>query len=100
MYVADTGNNRIVGIDLDGGTVKIIDQFEANGKTDRLRAPAGVFVTTTGELYVADRDNGRIVHFSAGGHYISKSGPPMPPEDHITGVARCSLSLMLTRITS
>lgn len=86
VYVADTGNNRIVGIDLDGGTVKIIDQFEANGKTDRLRAPAGVFVTTTGELYVADRDNGRIVHFSAGGHYIREIGVP----DLIANIAAAS----------
>lgn len=76
VYLADTGNNRVVGFDLDGGTVKIIDQFQANGRDDRLRAPTGVFVTSAGELYVADRDNGRIVHFDAEGHYVREIGAP------------------------
>lgn len=76
VYLADTGNNRVVGFDLDGSTVKIIDQFQANGRDDRLRAPTGVFVTSAGELYVADRDNGRIVHFDAEGHYVREIGAP------------------------
>lgn len=76
IYVADTGNNRIVCLDDNGNAPKIIAQFEADGKPDQLRAPTGVFVTATGELYVADRDNGRIIQFDADGKFMREIGAP------------------------
>lgn len=56
MYVADTGNNRIVILDENNRYVRQI--------TDGLATPNGVFVTEDGSLYVADTGNKRILEFS------------------------------------
>lgn len=62
LYVADTGNNRIVVIDKQTKTVvKILDSFENQGTTDTFNAPTGVCVSENNHLYIADRENKRIV---------------------------------------
>lgn len=62
VYIADTGNNRIVVCDGDWNLIRIIDSFASGGETDTFRGPCGVFVTPGGDIYVADTDNQRIVH--------------------------------------
>lgn len=62
LYIADTGNNRIVVVDGVSHTVKkILDTFQNNGKADTFNAPTGVCVSENGQLYIADRENKRIV---------------------------------------
>lgn len=61
IYVADTGNNRIVVIGKDYKLKEIIDGFINNGKKDLFKAPTGLFVTRDGRLYIADSKNSRIV---------------------------------------
>lgn len=62
LYVADTGNNRIVVIDKQTkAVVKILDSFENQGTTDTFNAPTGVCVSENNHLYIADRENKRIV---------------------------------------
>ncbi|MFB0843275.1 hypothetical protein [Paenibacillus oleatilyticus] len=66
LFVADTGNNRIVHLDERGRTVRII-QPDGEGK---LNEPNGVFVRPDGMIYVADTKNERIAVFDAEGRYI------------------------------
>ena len=65
IYVADTGNHRIVVYDFTTG------EYEEFGQ-DILRFPTGVFVTNAGHVYVADRyyvyafDTNREVYLQIG----------------------------------
>lgn len=62
LYIADTGNNRIVVLDATThGVKKIIDSFVNDGVEDTFSAPCGVCVSENEQLYIADRDNRRIV---------------------------------------
>ncbi len=76
FYIADTGNNRIVKTDLDfnllacykyfpGSTSKhtVVDESgnEIEVDADELKSPYGVFVDEDDVIYIADRDNQRVV---------------------------------------
>ena len=61
IYVADTGNNRIVVFDSSMKLERIVDSFENEGKKDTFSSPHGVFVTSDNKLYIADTDNLRVV---------------------------------------
>lgn len=61
VYVADTGNSRIVILNGDMTVHHVIDTF---GEGDTFNKPQGVFVAKTGEIYVADTQNSRIVCFN------------------------------------
>jgi len=70
IYVADTGNNRIVVLDGSLRNVnRIIDSFTAEGIEDHFSAPYGVCVSENGELFVADSNNARVVVLTPGGEY-------------------------------
>jgi tetratricopeptide (TPR) repeat protein len=70
VYIADTGNNRIVILNSDMVLDKIIDSFDNSGAQDTFRAPYGVFVTEDNELYIADTDNRRVVALKADGSLL------------------------------
>ena len=55
IYVADTGNNRIVVLDSQG---RYLRSYTAGNS---LRSPSGVYVAEFGSLFVADTGNERIV---------------------------------------
>ena len=62
LYIADTGNNRIIVVDDRGEKVqKIIDSFDNGGTQDTFDTPTGVCVSEKEQLYIADRENRRIV---------------------------------------
>ena len=62
LYIADTGNNRIVVVDDETMTVsKIITSFDNEGEEDTFNAPYGVCVSENGQLYIADKENQRVV---------------------------------------
>ncbi len=65
IYVADTGNNRILIFNHNHQLSNTIDSFEFEGKQETFLKPGGVFITTTGDIYVADTNNKRIVEFSS-----------------------------------
>ena len=72
IYVADSGNARIVVGNTEGELVKIIGE-------GALTNPKGVFVTDNGDVYVADRDAGRIYIFNSDGKLIDEYGKPNSP---------------------
>ena len=62
VYVADTGNNRIVVLDITMTTVlEVIDSFDNNGTEDHFSNPTGLAISNSNQLYIADNGNKRIV---------------------------------------
>ena len=56
VYIADTGNNRVVVLDEKlENVLSVIATFDNNGKEDKLGAPYGVCVSEKGNIYIADR---------------------------------------------
>lgn len=86
LYIADTGNNRIVV--LDGTTKKlekIIDSFLRDGAEDSFNAPYGVCISEKEQLYIADRDNRRIVVLELDGTFVKTVQNPVSdvlPDDY------------------
>ncbi|MBR4073086.1 MAG: hypothetical protein IKK24_03995 [Clostridia bacterium] len=70
IYVADTGNNRVVKLNSKGD---FICSFTCDGT---LSSPSGVFVSKNGDIYIADTLNERIVHISEDGEYIEEFTQP------------------------
>ena len=62
IYIADSGNNRIVVLDpAMKKVVKVIKTFDNNGKEDKFNTPYGVCVSEREWVYVADFKNKRVV---------------------------------------
>jgi len=76
VYVADTGNNRIVCLDPDWNVVRIVDSFRNEEKEDTFREPEGVFLDRLGHLFVADTANQRIVELAPDGRLVRVIGAP------------------------
>ena len=53
LYIADTGNSRILITDFSGNLLSEITY--ADGEADRLKEPQGVFVTKEGHIYSKHR---------------------------------------------
>ena len=71
VYIADTGNNRIVVLAPDLKTVRrIITGFEAEGGTQTFNAPSGVALSEKHRLYIADSLNRRIVVLEPDGTFV------------------------------
>lgn len=77
VYIADTGNNRIVVLNetLDE-VVQIIDSFELDGNIETFNQPYGVCVSANEKLYIADTYNKRIVILELDGTYIGMVKDP------------------------
>ncbi len=80
VYIADTGNNRIVVLDRYYKLKFTISSFiNSQGIEDKLSAPQGVFITSPkdvgtvhyeGKIYVCDTNNNRIVTFDRQGNFL------------------------------
>ena len=70
LYIADTGNNRIVILDRELKLIGSIAEFEHEGQKDSLNHPQGIFVDADRHIYVADTDNRRIVELDRDGKLI------------------------------
>jgi len=70
IYIADSGNNRIVRLDQNHTFVgDYTDQ-------KRLNSPQGVYAADYHELYIADTGNRRIVHLTDSDEYIEEFVKP------------------------
>ncbi len=91
IYVADTGNNRIVAFNQNGkflfefgtfGIAKPLPGAKATWKPGSLNYPTGVSVDReTGEVYVADFYNNTIEVFDGNGKYLRN----FPDPNKVTG---------------
>ena len=70
IYIADTGNNRVVKLDKEGN---FLNSYDCNKS---LSSPGGVFVSDNGHMYIADTLNERIVHLSQDGDFIEEFVKP------------------------
>lgn len=62
VYVADTGNNRIVVLNPTmTEVVKVLESFNNNGEIDTFNGPSGIYVNNKSHIYIADTANFRIV---------------------------------------
>lgn len=61
IYLADTGNNRIIVLDEKLKLLRVIDKLKLNGQETALNQPTGLYVDASGVLYVADKGNGRVL---------------------------------------
>ena len=71
IFIADTGNNRIVHLDGEGELVRIITVSESP-----LNQPSGLFVDDNGDIYIADTGNGRVVKLDKDGKLLKEFGRP------------------------
>jgi hypothetical protein len=76
IYIADTGNNRIVILNKEFEEEQVIANFDNSGKQDALSKPEGVFGTEDGLIYVADTLNRRLVVFDTAGEFVRTIGEP------------------------
>lgn len=76
IFLADSGNSRLICFDSDWSVVRIIDEFVADGRSSRLKNPTGVCVDAYGNIYVADQGNNRVVVFDSQGAYLRQIGAP------------------------
>ncbi len=90
IYIADTGNSRVVVTDAEGNLTKVFST--AKSDSDYLKEPQGVFVTNDGHLYVADTGNGRLVEYDKNGMYVREIGRP------VTNLIAESQSYMPTKV--
>ncbi|MFN8529692.1 MAG: YIP1 family protein [Anaerolineae bacterium] len=72
LYVADTGNGRI--LKLDSG-FQIVGEYGQ----DNLQSPTGLFVDEAGTMYVADAGRNMIVILDATGGLVNEFGRPSEP---------------------
>lgn len=70
VYIADTGNNRIIVLRDDLTLEKIVDTFDNAGTPDTFKTPTGICVTSANELYIADTENLRIVALKEDGSLL------------------------------
>lgn len=61
IYLADTGNNRVVRMDPDFQSAEVLTEVILDGQTQALNQPKGVFKAADGLLYICDTGNSRIL---------------------------------------
>ncbi len=82
LYIADTGNNRIRRINAQRDTIETVAgtgtaNFSGDGGaalSAEFDAPAGVFVDSSGLIYIADTGNNRIRRIDGSGNITTIAG--------------------------
>lgn len=73
LYIADTGNSRIILYDIDAGAVKDILT------SSEFSSPSGVYVTLDGDIYVADPGARAVLVFDKNLNLLRKVEKPDAP---------------------
>ena len=71
LYVADTGNGRILKFDMESGEGEIL--------LDNLSKPTGIHVNENGELYIADQTDRVVYHYDANMDLLNTYDRPTEP---------------------
>lgn len=81
LYIADTGNNRIVRFNPTNREVSQITGPEDSP----LNTPKGIYVDEQGDLFIADTGNHRVVHLDSFGamveEFVKPKSPLLDPEE-------------------
>ncbi len=78
LYVADTGNSRVVQLDGQLRCVRVYEGATAEGESISFSLPKGIFVRD-GLLYVCDTGNHRVVVMDGEGRLVRLIGTPDSP---------------------
>ena len=79
LYIADTGNNRLIELDPQAQVVRIL------GPDLELKQPGGIFRDPRdGTLWIADTGNLRIIQVTPKGRILKEFGPPQ--SELLTGI--------------
>ena len=80
LYILDSDNARIVVCDKNGTVLRVISGefgMGADGSGPKpLNKPEGLFVDDIGDIFVADTENGRIVHMKGDGTFVEEFFQP------------------------
>ena len=80
IYLCDTGNNRILEMERkDEDTielVRVIDHITGDVADKEFQNPTDIAVSEEGFLYIADRDNNRILKLDSDGNYVMEFTKP------------------------
>jgi tripartite motif-containing protein 71 len=72
VYVADTGNDRVVELNADGTVLRM---WGSRGTGEgRFRGPNGLALDGAGRVYVLDGENNRVQVFDASGRFLERFG--------------------------
>jgi uncharacterized protein (TIGR03663 family) len=89
MYVADTGNSRIVQLDSDGQMINTWGTRTPDGQSPpspgTFIEPWGIALDAQGNVYVADTWNHRIQKFDQAGKFLLEWGHAGQPSDGTDG---------------
>lgn len=61
FYIVNTGKNNIIITDENFAVIKVLSGFVNGDKNDTFNLPEGLFVDNSGNIYIADTENSRIV---------------------------------------
>lgn len=72
IVVPDVRGHKLLIVDYDGTTIKVIEAFKDN--KDGFRFPSSAAIDPKGNILVADTMNARVVRFSPEGEFLSAFG--------------------------
>lgn len=70
LYIADTGNRRIIELSADHRFLREWKGYEDKGTLQAFQSPTGVFADEAGTLYVADPARQAVLHMDAAGKLL------------------------------
>ncbi|MCL2604254.1 MAG: hypothetical protein FWD90_07230 [Defluviitaleaceae bacterium] len=76
LYIADTGNNRIIVLDENFALAEVIDAFTMNGEPFEFSHMSGLFVLPDGRIHIADHELRRVVTVDREGTVLMYLGSP------------------------
>ena len=80
LYILDSDNSRIVVTDKNGTILRIIEGsygVGADGSGPQpLNQPQGLYVDEIGDIFIADTENGRILHLTGEGAFVEEFFQP------------------------
>jgi len=91
IYVADSGNHRIMKLSPDGA---LITQWGSFGEADgQFRVPRWMAIDGNGDVYVTEADTNRIQKFTANGEFIKQLGSSGSGDGQLDRVAGIAIDL-------
>lgn len=75
LYILDNGNNRVLKYKLGDGRSSYMKTYPLTGQL-QTKNPNGIFADDDGDIYIADTDNGRVLHIGENGQFVEEFVQP------------------------